>query len=102
MARLPARPPRLLLVEFDELYARHLCRHSQCGINVVHLLALWGVWYAVYGLLHWISGVKWALAVPAVIYLITLTPNVPWRVLAASALFLASIGAALFLLPEPP
>lgn len=101
MATLTNRTPRLLLVEFDELYARHLCRHSQCGVNVVHLLALWGVWYAVYGLLYWLTGARWALAVPAVIYLIALAPNVPMRVLAASALFLASIGAALFLLPEP-
>ena len=37
----------LFFVEFNELYARHLCRHSQFGINVIHLLAPLGTWYAV-------------------------------------------------------
>jgi hypothetical protein len=102
MATLTNRPLRLWRVEFDELYARHLCRHSQCGINVVHLLALWGVWYAVYGLLFWLADVPWLLAVPAVLWLGALAPNVSLRVLAASAAFLGSIVAAVCLLPQPP
>ena len=48
---LTTRPMRLLLVEFNELFERHLCRHSQFGINVLHLIALFAIWYAVYGLL---------------------------------------------------
>jgi hypothetical protein len=35
-------------VEFQELYARHLCRHSQFAINVAHLAALFATWFAVY------------------------------------------------------
>ena len=35
-------------VDFAELYARHLCRHSQFGINVIHLAALFGVWFGVF------------------------------------------------------
>ena len=34
------RPLSLLHVDFDGLYVRHLGRHSQFGINVNHLLAL--------------------------------------------------------------
>src|SRR5262245_23659989 len=102
MTVLSDRPMSLYRVEFNELYSRHLCRHSQFGINVIHLLALLGVWYAVYGLLYWLVGIEWVLAIPAVVYLGTLAPNVPLRVLAATAAFLAVILGALILLPQPP
>jgi len=91
----------LLLVEFNELYARHLCRHSQLGVNVVHLISLFATWYAVYGLLHWLVGIDWVLGIPAVIYLAALVPNVPMRVLASTALFLAFIVEAVIWLPAP-
>lgn len=100
--RLSAKPMGLLLVEFDELYARHLCRHSQLGINVIHLIALFAVWYAIYGLLYWAFGVEWVLAVPAWLYPAALAPNVPVRVLLASALYVGLIIAAVVLLPQPP
>src|SRR5262245_1646448 len=93
---------RLVIVEFDELYARHLCRHSQFGINVVHLAALFVVWYAVYGLLFWLTGIEWTLAIPAVVYVAALAPNVPLRVLIATALFVGLIIAAVLTLPQPP
>lgn len=102
MHPLTPRPMRLLLVEFDELYARHLCRHSQTGINVIHLIALAGIWYAVYGLLYWLIPIDWLLAVPAGLYLAVLAPSLPARILAATALFLALIIAAVLLLPQPP
>jgi hypothetical protein len=92
---------RLLLVEFNELYARHLCRHSQFGINVVHLLALFAIWYAVYGLLYCVVGLEWVLAVPAFAYLAAVAPNVPMRVLAATTLFLGLIVAAACFVPAP-
>ncbi len=94
MATLTSRPMRLLLVEFDELCARHLCRHSQLGINVLHLIALFAIWYAVYGLLYWLAGVEWVLAIPALAYLAAIAPNVPIRVLASTLLFLGVIFAA--------
>ena len=68
MTPLTNRPMRLLLVEFHELYARHLCRHSQLGINVAHLIALFATWYAIYGLLFWSVGIEWMLAVLAAEY----------------------------------
>ena len=102
MTALTSRPMRLLVVEFDELYARHLCRHSQAGINVIHLIALAAIWYSVYGLLYWLVGIDWLLAIPAGLYLAALAPNVPVRVLAATALFLAILVAAVVLGPQPP
>jgi hypothetical protein len=102
MTKLSERPMNLWFVEFNELYARHLCRHSQCGINVIHLVALFFVWYAVYGLLFWLTGVEWALAIPALIYLAVVAANVPLRVFAATVLFLALIAAAVLIPPQPP
>lgn len=101
MTMLTTRPMRLLFVEFNELYARHLCRHSQLGINVVHLIALTSIWYAVYGILYWLVGVEWVLAVPALVYLAAVAPNVPIRVFVATSLFLALIVAAAMWLPAP-
>jgi len=93
---------RLVILEFNELYARHLCRHSQLGVNVVHLIALFVIWYAVYGLLYWLTGIEWVLAVPALVYLAALAPNVSVRVLTATTLFMAVLLAAVVLLPQPP
>jgi hypothetical protein len=92
----------LFRVEFDELYVRHLCRHSQAGINVIHLIALAGVWYAIYGLAYWLIDIPWVLAIPALAYLAALAINVPVRVLIASALFLGCIMGSVILLPAPP
>jgi hypothetical protein len=110
MSVLSRRPMRLLNVEFKELHARHLCRHSQLGINVAHLIALFGTWYALYGLLYWLLSwisdsipiaIEWLLLVPAGVYLAALVPNLPPRVFAATCLFLAFALAAVVWLPAP-
>jgi hypothetical protein len=101
-----------LRVDFAGLYARHLCRHSQFGINVVHLAALFGVWYGVYGIIYYLlaqhllalsieaaNGLAIALAVG---YLALVARNAPVRVTVATAGFLGLFLAALFLLPELP
>jgi len=87
MTALTTRPMSVLLVEFNELYARHLCRHSQFGVNVVHLIALFAIWYSVYGLLYWLVDIEWVLAVPALAYLAVVAPNLPIRVFAATRCF---------------
>ncbi len=102
MTKLSNRPMNLFFVEFDELYARHLCRHSQVGINVVHLLALTGIWFATYGLLFWLANNEWVLLIPAIAYLAAVLMNVRLSVFAATALFLAGIVAAVVMLPQPP
>jgi hypothetical protein len=92
----------LVRVDFPDLYARHLCRHSQYGINVAHLAALFGTWYAVYALVYWLTRVEWLPVALAVGYLAVLVPNVPARVLAATAVFLVPFVAAVLWLPELP
>jgi hypothetical protein len=99
---LTAPPMTLLRVDFAGLYARHLCRHSQFGINVVHLIALFGVWFGVYALLYWLTGAAWLPALLAVAYLMLVAVNAPVRVTAATAVLLAGLVAAVVLLPELP
>ncbi len=37
---------------FGELYLRHLCRHSEFGLNVLHIAAVAGVYYSLAGLIR--------------------------------------------------
>jgi hypothetical protein len=89
-------------VDFAELYGRHRCRHSQFGINLVHLAALAGLWFGVYGLVHVLTRVDWPAAALAVAYLALVALHVPVRVGMATAGFLALFLAAVFWLPELP
>jgi hypothetical protein len=99
---LNAPPMSLLRVDFAELYARHLCRHSQFGINVVHLIALFGVWFGVYATIYWLTGVWWLPVALAASYFALVALNAPARVGAATAVFLAVFLAAVIWLPELP
>jgi hypothetical protein len=103
MASTP-RPLSLAHVDFPDLYARHLCRHSQFGINVAHLAALFGLWYAVYALVYWLvpGPLPWVPVAMAAGYLAVLAPNVPLRVLAVTAVFLALFVAAVLAIPPLP
>jgi hypothetical protein len=92
----------LASVDFAELYARHLCRHSQFGINVIHLAALFGVWFGVYGFAYWLTRIEWLPIALAGAYLAVLLPSVPFRVWAATGLFMGLFVAAIFWLPELP
>jgi hypothetical protein len=100
----------LLRVDFAELYARHLCRHSQFGINVAHLAALFGMWYGVYGIIYSLVRGRtelgplpeWLPVALAAAYLALVARNAPVRVCVATAVFLAIFLAALFWLPELP
>jgi hypothetical protein len=92
----------LVRVDFMDLYARHLCRHSQFGINVAHLAALFGVWLGVYGAIYWLIHVEWLPVVLAACYLTLVAVNAPPRVCVATAVFLAVFVAAVLWLPELP
>jgi hypothetical protein len=102
MSTLTSRPMSLRRVDFEELYARHLCRHSQFGINVVHLAALFGVWYGVYGIVYALVRVDWLPAALAAAYLALVAIGSPARVSVATAVFLALFVAAVLFLPELP
>jgi hypothetical protein len=94
-----------LSVDFKELYQRHLCRHSQFGINVEHLLCVIGTYLALYGLLVRVvwtllppQYALWAPVAVVVPYLAVLAPNLPPRVFLAALAFLALFFAVFFAL----
>jgi hypothetical protein len=106
MSTETTHPLNLLHVDFDDLYARHLGRHSQFGINVAHLAALYGLWFGVYSAIYqavllldlpagWLTTV--ALAVT---YLALVAINAPYRVSIATAVFLAFFVASVLALPR--
>ena len=102
MSTVTSRPLSLVRVDFPDLYARHLCRHSQFGINVVHLAAIWGVWYGVYALVYLLVRAEWVPVALAAAYLGLVALNAPARVVVATALFLAVFTAAVLWLPLAP
>ncbi len=102
MSTLTSRPMSLLRSDFMDLYARHLCRHSQFAINITHLAALFGVWFGVYGFLYALVGLPWLPVALACAYLVLVALNAPLRVIAATAVFLAVFVAAVLLLPTLP
>ncbi|MEZ6033862.1 MAG: hypothetical protein R3C17_12275 [Planctomycetaceae bacterium] len=74
-------------INFDEIYRRHLCRHSQFGLNVQHLIAVYGIYYSVYSLVailirHLVPQLDIAaqavtLAVLSIPYIGVLAANIP-------------------------
>jgi hypothetical protein len=102
MSTVTARPLSLVHVDFADLYRRHLCRHSQFGINVTHLVALAGVWFGVYGFVYWLLPMAWVPVVMAAAYLAAVAPNILARVTVATAGFLTLFVAAVLGLPGLP
>jgi hypothetical protein len=102
MSMALSRPMSILRVDFADLYARHLCRHSQVGINVVHLASLFGTWFGVYGIVYSLVHVEWMPIAMAAIYLALIALSAPPRVCLASAVFLGLFVGMLLWLPEFP
>jgi hypothetical protein len=98
----------LLHFDFYDLYARHLGRHSQFGINVAHLGALYGMWFGVYAAVYQASrllGVPagWLIVVAmAMTYLALVAMNAPYHIILATAVFLAFFVASVLALPRLP
>ena len=63
---------------FMELYRRHLCRHSEFGINILHLIAVVGVYFSLYGIAFSIPGGRWIVAGVLSIYFAVIAKNVPF------------------------
>jgi hypothetical protein len=107
MSLSTTRPMSLIRFDFNDLYARHLGRHSQFGINVAHLAALYGLWFGVYATIAQAAfrlGVppSWPLTSLAVIYLGLVATNAPLRVSLATAAFLAVFVVSVLALPRLP
>jgi hypothetical protein len=92
----------VLRVNFQELYERHLCRHSQFGINVQHLVSVAGIYLSLLGIIYFLLPFEWLLVSLAVPYLGILALNIPTRVFAAVTVIIALLFAAQFTLPEVP
>ena len=81
----------ILRIDFEELYQRHLCRHGQPGINLWHIIAVYGVYLSICSLaasavrlllpqLMW-AGQTCLLGLMFSPYLGVLLRNVPARVI---------------------
>jgi hypothetical protein len=93
----------LVHVEFPELYQRHLCRHSQLGINLVHLVALFGVWFGVYGAVYWLLRIEWVpIALGSAYLAVLLLLGIPLRIWATTVVFVGLLVAAVLGLPLLP
>lgn len=99
-------------VNFAELFSRHLCRHGEYGINVLHLIAVYGIYLSVYSLVYaaisfclpspnWLiqSSVLMVLSSP---YLLLMLRNLPRTLLLAVLLTVTTLcttAALLVFLP---
>jgi hypothetical protein len=79
----------ILKVNFQELYERHLCRHSQFGINIIHVVAVLGIYLALAGIICWLVGSPWWLLCIIAPHLAVVAFNVPFRVFLGNLLFMA-------------
>jgi len=96
----------ILTADFQELYRRHLCRHSQLGINVAHLgsvaITYFGAFLLVRHLLALLEAPWWLLPAALVPYFLVLALNLPPRLLAVSVVGFALILLGVFALPPLP
>jgi hypothetical protein len=92
----------LFKVNFSELYDRHLCRHSQFGINVIHIMAVLGIYFCLYAILYRLNSLAWPLLGVAGVHLAILALNVQLRVLVGTVVFLAMVIALVLSLPTLP
>lgn len=89
-----------LRVNFDELYRRHLRRHSQFGINVLHLIAVAGIYIALCGIVLSFPAAPWAMAAALGAYFAVLAFNVPLRLLLVNVACIGLLVLAALSLPE--
>jgi hypothetical protein len=101
-----APAPRLSFfkVNFQELYERHLRRHSQYGINVNHLISVIGSYLALFALARSLMGAWWPVLAAALVvpYVVTLAVNIPARLLAVCVAVLGGFFTMMYYLPEIP
>lgn len=96
-------------INFEQLYRRHLCRHGHFGINVLHLLAVAGIYLAVFGVADHIlqaltnADDRWPiLALLTMPWFITVACNVPVRVTFTTGAFVALLLSLFMALPAIP
>jgi len=92
----------LFRVDFQELYRRHLCRHSQFGLNVWHLVAVVGIYLSLYGIAFALPGAAWIVGGVLTVYFLILAFNIPFRVLLLNLLVVGTLLLAYLSLPAIP
>jgi hypothetical protein len=102
-ARMTPQKISIFRINFNEIYRRHLCRHSQFGLNAQHLIAVYGIYYSVYSLVailirHLLPQLDVAaqavtLAVLSIPYLGVLAANIPVTLLPALVVSIALLIA---------
>jgi hypothetical protein len=90
----------LLKVDFQELYQRHLCRHSQLGINVLHLVAVAGIYFSLFGIAFALPGAPWTVSGVLAVYFLLLVANVPYRVWIVTLLAIGLLLTAFLATPR--
>lgn len=92
----------LVKVNFDELYRRHLCRHSQFGINVLHLVAVIGIYFSLFGIAFALPAGAWIVGTVLAPYFLLLLANIPFRVWIATVLTIGLLLSAFLAIPRFP
>jgi hypothetical protein len=90
-----------LTANFSELHQRHLCRHSQYGINAWHFAALVGTYAALFQIAFWLFGSWWVIPAIVIPYLVVVVPNIPLRLTGVVVAFLLIFFTVLMLIPLP-
>lgn len=98
----------ILSVNFEELYQRHLCRHSQFGLNIGHLGSVIAVYFGLCGIVYEITArfvgydhPEYVIAALVTPYLLVLLFNLPIKVWLSALVTVAGIvSAAYFLCPH--
>ncbi len=92
--------------KFQDLYQRHLCRHSQYGNNIIHLATEIGTYTGLFTLalklVNLFEGPPWLITLLPLPYLVMIAFSVPLRVLLACAAFIGLFLAAFLSMPELP
>jgi hypothetical protein len=93
----------ILRINFYELYQRHLCRHAQFGINLWHVLSVYGVYFSIYSLVAF--GIRTLLPkfTPTELGLLLMLLSVPYLMILvrntpASVMFLTLVSTALLII----
>lgn len=89
----------LFRIDFGELYQRHLCRHSEFGLNVLHLVAVAGIYLSLFGIAFALPGATWIVAAALTAYTLVLARNIPFALLLLNIASIALLLLTYRLLP---
>lgn len=98
----------ILSVNFEELYRRHLCRHAQFGLNLLHVVAVVGIYVSLIGVVDALLfavrdeahvGILLGLMTP---YFLVLLVNIPLKVWIPTVLFMLTVLVGYRALPPVP